>query len=300
MTGVQTLKTIAVLMPGDMGHGCGQSLARHGFRIVTSLAGRSRRTKGLSAKAEIENLPNLGDVVREADLILSIIPPQHAFEMAKKISALMTDINRYPDYADCNAVSPATAEKIAGLFYGIPANFIDASIIGLNPVKEEGRTRLYVSGPDLCSVFQMDQRGLTVKTAGPLIGQASALKMLYAGATKGMFSLFAAVAVTAEAAALRQELFDEFAYSRPDILSVITRMVTRIPADAGRWASEMEEIAATFSQYGMTPKFHEGAAALMRTAGQTPLAKHTRETLPDNIDLAEALKMYLAALGSTD
>jgi hypothetical protein len=37
--------TIAILMPGDMGHGCGQAFKANGFRVVSCLNQRSERTK---------------------------------------------------------------------------------------------------------------------------------------------------------------------------------------------------------------------------------------------------------------
>ena len=43
------LETIAILSPGDMGHGVGKALAEHGYDVITCLAGRSQRTRGLAA-----------------------------------------------------------------------------------------------------------------------------------------------------------------------------------------------------------------------------------------------------------
>jgi hypothetical protein len=121
--------------------------------------------------------------------------------------------------------------------------------------------------------------------------------MIYASATKGAFSLFAAVAVMSELAGLREELFLELEDSKPDILKTMLRMVPRIPLDSGRWIPEMEEIADTYKQFGMTPKFHEGAKDLMQIALNTPLSAETRETLSQDFDIQEALEMYVSALG---
>ena len=74
-------------------------------------------------------------------------------------------------------------------------------------------------------------------------------------------------------------------------------MVPRIPLDSGRWIPEMEEIADTYKQFGMTPKFHEGAKDLMQIALNTPLSAETRETLSQDFDIQEALEMYVSALG---
>ena len=46
-----TVQTLAILMPGDMGHGCAIAFRENGFRVVTNLSGRRDRTKGLAVKA---------------------------------------------------------------------------------------------------------------------------------------------------------------------------------------------------------------------------------------------------------
>ncbi|NDG37188.1 MAG: NAD(P)-dependent oxidoreductase [Alphaproteobacteria bacterium] len=198
MTPDKTLNTLAILMPGDMGHGCASQFRQHGLRVVTCLAGRSQRTKSLAETAGLENLPSLGDLVQSADLILSILPPEHALSQAHAVATAMKSAGAYPDYVDCNAISPTTTKQVAAAFDGLPARFIDGGIIGLNPVKENGRTRLYVSGQGTSLVRQLDGRGIIVRDLGDEIGRASAMKMIYASSTKGAFTLFAAVAVMAE------------------------------------------------------------------------------------------------------
>jgi len=296
MTPDKTLTTVAILMPGDMGHGCASQFRQHGLRVVTCLAGRSQRTKSLAETAGLENLPSLGDLVQSADLILSILPPEHALSQAHAVATAMKSAGAYPDYVDCNAISPTTTKQVAAAFDGLPARFIDGGIIGLNPVKENGRTRLYVSGQGTSLVRQLDGRGIIVRDLGDEIGRASAMKMIYASSTKGAFTLFAAVAVMAELAGLRDEIFHEFAQSQPATMATIERMTPRIPLDAKRWIYEMEEIARTYDDYGMTPHFHQGAAAIMRLADLTPLAAGTRETAQDDHALADVLQMYVDAL----
>ena len=85
-----TSDTIAILSPGEMGHAIGRVLVNHGFRVITSLAGRSRRTADLSQAAGIEDVGNLDCLVDQADFILSIMPsaaaPVVASEVASRLS----------------------------------------------------------------------------------------------------------------------------------------------------------------------------------------------------------------------
>lgn len=293
---IMSKKTIGILMPGDMGHGCGKSFIDNNFRVISALNGRSTRTKKLSETAGIEDVGSIENVVNYSEIILSILPPESAFEQAKIVNELILKNKKSTTYVDCNAISPQTAQKINGVISSVYCNFIDAGIIGLNPIVEKGQTRLYVSGPNTEPIKILDNKGFQIKDLGKEIGKASAMKMVYASATKGTFALHAAVLTTAHKLGLVSEYFTELEYSKPDVLSAMERMVPRIPLDAARWEGEMYEIAKTFSDAGVTSKFHEGSAEIMALANRTPISKETRETVNEARSLIEVLDMYVNAL----
>ena len=49
-----------------------------------------------------------------------------------------------------------------------------------------------------------------------------------------------------------------------------------IPADSKRRIGEMEEIADTFREAGVTGSFHDGAANVLEVLAKTPFAQETR------------------------
>ncbi|MFQ5763780.1 MAG: DUF1932 domain-containing protein [Rhodospirillales bacterium] len=288
---------VAVLMPGDMGHGVAGALKAHGLGVVTCLAGRSERTRVLAAKAGIRELPDLAQVVREASLVLSILPPSSALDqaeaVAQAITETITEADTRPTYVDCNAVSPGTVQDVAQAIEAAGAPFVDAGIIGTRPTRE-GSTwtpgpRFYVSGADTKPMEALDGMGLQVRPLGAEAGRASALKMCYAGLTKGTFTLHTAVLLAAEAEGLTAELRDEFQYSQTQALAQMEARIPRLPADSGRWIGEMEEIAKTFAAAGVTPGFHEGAAEIFRLLAATPFASETRETIDASRTAAETI-----------
>jgi len=286
-----SLPVIAILMPGDMGHGVGAALTTAGHRVLTCLAGRSAATQALAEKAGMEDSGTLATLVREADLILSILPPAAAVGLAGEVAAAMKETGATPVYADCNAVSPATVRDAAARVTAAGASFVDAGIIGPAPGKG-GATRFYVSGPDTSALEGLNGRGFEVIPLGGEIGRASAMKMAYAALTKGTWTLQTAVLIAAERLGLTEELTEEFAFSQKAALEAMRQRVPRLPADSERWIGEMEEIAATFADAGVTPKFHEGAADIFRILAQTPFASETRETMDRGRTLEDALKVY--------
>ncbi|MDA1089681.1 MAG: DUF1932 domain-containing protein [Proteobacteria bacterium] len=280
--------TIAILMPGDMGHATGAVLARHGHDVITCLDGRSDHTKGLAERAGFRDVGTLDAVVGEAALVLSILPPAAAHGQATDVALAMDRTGAKPVYVDCNAISPMLTRDIAAIIEAVGAPYIDAGIIGRAPDGGPG-PRFYVSGADTAPMEALDGQGFQVRAIGTEPGPASGLKMCYAGLTKGTWSLYTAVLLAAEAQGLSAELRQEFEYSQGPAYARMVARIPTVPADSGRWIGEMEEIAKTFAAVGVTPGFHEGAAAIFRILAQTPFASETRATLDTSRTLDETI-----------
>ena len=68
-----SINEVGLLSPGDMGHVVGSVLIENGMPVVTCLDGRSQRTRMLSEKAGIRPVDTYEQLVRETDMILSIL-----------------------------------------------------------------------------------------------------------------------------------------------------------------------------------------------------------------------------------
>lgn len=284
-------KTIAILMPGDMGHAVGRVLREHGFDAITALDRRGNHSHALAKEAGLRDVGSLGQAVDEADLILSILHPAAALDQAEHVAAEMKARGKTPVYVDCNAISPETAVKVASIIDEVGAPFIDAGIIGLAPGKGSG-PRFYVSGPDLDPMLALDGKGFQVIRAGEKVGEASSLKMVYAGLTKGTWTLQTAVLLAAQKLGVADALLEELDFSQSAALEAMRARVPFLPADSARWIGEMEEIAATFTAAGVPSGFHDGAADIFRILAQTPFASETRATMDTSRTLEQALSVY--------
>ena len=287
--------TICILMPGDMGHGVSLALREHGYETITALDGRSDRTRGLAEAGKLTDVGTLDAAVKAADMVLSILPPTFAPDLATDVAAAMGRTGATPVYVDCNAISPGTAVKIGDTITEAGAAFIDCGIVGLAPNKSED-TRFYVSGKDTAPMQALDGKGFKVMSLGDTPGQASALKMAYAGLTKGSWTLWTAVLLTAERNGLLEPLIDELEHSQGPTLERMRSMVPFLPADSGRWVGEMEEIAKTFREADVSGSFHDGAAWMFALLTETPFADETRETLDRSRTLEDSVRAYAAAL----
>src|SRR5690606_23825933 len=118
----------------------------------------------------------------------------------------------------------------------------------------------YVSGPYCAPVLALDCDTIRVRAIGAEIGRASALKMVYAALTKGTWALQTALLMAALRLDVYDELISEFEGSQTDELKAMRARVPFLPADSGRWAPEMDEIADTFAAAGVPEGFHRAAA----------------------------------------
>ena len=171
---------------------------------------------------------------------------------------------------------------------------MDASIIG-PPPRREGSTRFYASGVHASELAQLEDYGLDVPVISDRVGDASAIKMCYAGLTKGLTALCTELLVAAEALGIREALFAEYNLSQAAMLKRMEGGLPGMPPKSRRWVGEMEEISATMAGVGMTGKFHDGAADIYRFVGDSTLADRLPED-PDAPTLEEMLELLVGAL----
>ena len=286
-----TMPVIAILSPGEMGHAIGRVLVHHGLRVLTSLEGRSERTRELTRAAGIEDAGDLDRAVAAADLVLSVMPSAAAPAAARAVAERLAGRERPLTFVECNALAPQTARAIGAEVMAVGGRVVDVGIIGGPPTLEQG-PRFYASGPDLEPVLPLASHGLDICSLGPEIGQASGMKMCYAALTKGLSALGTELLLAAAHLDLLDPLLDEFQASQPSALAWLERAVPGMPPKARRWVSEMEEIAATLDHLGLSPGYHQGAANLYRWVGETRLG-HER---PEARDRSRTLRAVIAEL----
>jgi|SRR6185312_6112970 len=252
--------TIAIIAPGEMGSAVGKRLKQHGARILTSLAGRSAASIARAERAGFAVIDDPARLVGEADLLLSIVPPGSAAALAGSLAPVLARAGRRPVYVDCNAVSPETAERIGAILAGAQCRFADVGIIGPPPA-EGARTVFYASGEAAAELGRLKALGLELRLLDAPIGAASALKMSYAGLTKGITALGSAMALGSHRGGTTAALIQELRESQPALLPYLARLPTMFPK-AYRWVAEMEEIADFLAGDPAAQQIYRGTARL--------------------------------------
>lgn len=252
---------IGLVGAGEMGSAVGARLRTRGARVVTVLQGRSAESAFRVARAGIEVAASLGELVDGAAFVLSIVPPGVALDVARELDPALRAAPVRPVYVDCNAVAPHTARAIAAAVAPTGAPFVDAGIVGSPPARDEG-PRFYASGAAAPELARLRDYGLDVRVLDGDVGVASALKMSYAGITKGLTGIGAAMMLNATRYGVDAALRAELESSQPQLFAWLGRQVPRMSPKAYRWVAEMQEIAATAGDDAATEAIYQGFARL--------------------------------------
>lgn len=233
---------VAIVAAGNMGAGIARRLVENGITVLTLLNGRSAATQQRATAAGMQ--PVSLDALMEADLLLSIVPPANALAFAEQTAFALKSARRKPVFADCNAVSPATVRHIHAVVSATGAEFVDAGIIGLAPGIGGTDPHIYASGESAPKLAALRGHGLDVRVLNGPVGAASALKMAFAGISKGTIAIVSAMILAAERSGSAEALRQELSESEQSLLKTMShRVPNSMFPKAWRWVAEMQEIA---------------------------------------------------------
>jgi 3-hydroxyisobutyrate dehydrogenase-like beta-hydroxyacid dehydrogenase len=271
------IQNVGIVSPGDMGQAIAGRLKESGMNVHAALDGRSERTHSLARAAGLADCGSMEKLVGTCELVISVINPGEALNVARQVAAAMRKTGRKIAFADLNAVSPQTARDTDAMIREAGGLFIDGGIIGPPPRGEKDKPRIYVSGPDAYLFEQIKHPNLLVRVISERIGDASGIKMCYAAMTKGTTALAVELLVAARKLGVEQALEKELRESRNDVFEWQVKNIAVMPPKAYRWVPEMQEIAKTFGELGMTRRIFEGATDMYAWVAATPLGKESPE-----------------------
>lgn len=281
------MTTIGVLSPGAMGAALGRTWQRAGARVVTTVAGRSERTRQLAE--DLELLDSVDAVVKTSDVVVSVVPPAQVVTNAEQIAEAAQRLGVQPVVADLNAVSLPTMDRVVGLLREAGCAVVDGSISG-NPPRPEEDTRVYLSGDRADLLAGFDAPGVRSIVVGAEPGQASAIKMCTAAVYKGLTALMIQSIRTADhhgvtefVAADWSDMLGRLGVDGPHRIAVAVSKSDRFP-------DEMREIAATQEAAGWGAGLYEAIAEVFEQAYATEMGELNPEQANQVRGLAEVVE----------
>jgi 3-hydroxyisobutyrate dehydrogenase-like beta-hydroxyacid dehydrogenase len=279
------MSEIGILHPGDMGVAIAASAIHNGHHAYWASEGRSEQTRKRAEEHFLIDVGSLQELCRRCSIVLSVVPPSAAEEVAEQVVAQ----GFKGTFADLNAISPQRAQRIGQRLEASGIKFVDGGIVGPPPWQPR-TTWLCLSGKDSSNIAACFTNGpVQTEVLSDRVGDASALKMCYGAYTKGLTALIAGVLGTAENLGVRSSLMRRWADDGSGLDKSAASRVARVADRAWRWVGEMEEIASTFAHANMPNGFHEAAGDIYRR-----LSKFKDQPTPDTEALLDALKAPVA------
>ena len=272
------MAVIGVIAQGMMGAGVGRRLHESGAEVRTLLTGRSAKSAERAQAAGMEPAADEHALLAGSDFFLSILPPGEAEALARQLAPALKPLDRKPVYVDCNAVSPQTAISIGEIIAPTGADFVDGGIIG-GPPRPGYSPTIYASGPTAGQTAVLRDWGIDWRVIDGPIGAASALKLSYAGITKGTTAIASAMLLGAARFGCGEALIAELTESQPEMLARFRDGIPRMYDKAYRWVAEMEEISDFLEQ---NPPSRDIYAAVARLYAYLAEAEAEKEPGPGN------------------
>ena len=282
---------IGILSIGEMGFHWATLLKGQGVEVLTYDKDRGEVSRKRGENAGVKSLPSMARLVKEAELIVSIVVPSAAKRVAAKVAKAVAKTGRQGLlFLDANAISPMTADAIAAVLKPAGVSFVDGCIIGSAARMGKG-TIVYVSGPQAQSIQALAEFGIPIRVLGPNTSQASAFKVVYAGLTKGLQGLFVELLMGARRFGLLNEVRAQYEESFPGLLDKISSSIVGLRIHAARRAEEMDELKRTFNHHGMR-SFMAPAAQRVLEAIAALGAGQASDSGARQGDLLETLELF--------
>jgi len=266
-------ETIGILAPGEMGTALADIFHQNGCRVVTSVQGRSDRTKRLVENAAIEVLSSLEDVVRESTIVISTTPPQRAVDVAKVAVGLSPNAGTL--YVDANSIAPNTSKQIQQIVNSAGMTMVDMAIRGLAGKLVE-RGAIYLSGEQAPRLEPL-LRTIETENLGEEVGSASLLKMLMGGLSKGIATLVMELGVGADRAGVLDRFLQGLGRYYPDVLAAMDSVLPTYPQHASRRAHELQEVTSCLSECGVESQVVAGGSRLLHHCSETDLGESSTQ-----------------------
>ena len=255
------MTVVAVIAQGTMGSGVGRRLRESGAEVRTLLSGRSPASAERARAAGMVAAAGERALLEGADFFLSILPPGEAEPLARRLAPTLAALGAKPIYIDCNAVSPQTAIRIGEVIAPTGAHFVDAGIIG-GPPRPGYSPAIYASGPTARQTAVLRDWGIDWRVIEGPIGAASAVKMSYAGITKGTTAIAAYMSCDGGFSSRKSEISTISATQRY-ALSYIPGMLFRMRASICGWLDESSAIRASAQPKRAAPSSIAAAIAVV-------------------------------------
>ncbi|WP_426199591.1 DUF1932 domain-containing protein [Pseudomonas sp. DC3200b2] len=264
-----TLPRIALIGFGEAGGILGADLAAQGCTVAAydRLVNMPANRDLLLAKAEqaqVRLALTAAEAAQGADWVISAVTAGSALEVAAEVAPLL---RAGQVFIDINSVAPNTKRSACGLIEAGGAHYIDAAVMAPVPPKRL-KTPILLGGGQAAELApRLLALGMNARVVSDAIGVASAIKMCRSIMIKGLEALTAESMATARRYGAETEVLRSLHQSFPEMGwdgAQPHYLISRIAEHGRRRAEEMEEVAKTTADVGITPHMSQATVQSQR------------------------------------
>lgn len=251
------LRHITLLGFGEVGGILGTDLAGQGLELTAfDLAfedPQSGPARAVRDHSEIVAADNAAEAVRNCDLIISAVTPAQDLAAAESVAAAMAPGTLF---LDLNSVAPDVRRRVAEVVERADGRYVEGAVMAPVAPKRLGSPVL-LGGPH-AQVFLPAATALgfsDMRVYSAEVGRAAAVKMCRSVIVKGVEALISESLLAARYHGVEAEITAtlESLFPRPDWPAHAHYLISRTLQHGARRAEEMQQVAETVRQAGITP-----------------------------------------------
>lgn len=269
MTTSNSLQRVAVIGFGEAGGIIAQDLAAQGVsvQIYDRLLHDAARRDAVKAKAQTANVEaceTAAAAVQNVQLVISAVTAGSALSVATELAEALQPGQLF---MDINSVAPATKQAARAALKACGAHYIDAAVMAPVP-PQRLQTPILLGGTEAAALARwLEPLGFNVRVVADSIGVASAIKMCRSIMIKGLEALTTECLSTARQYNAEEMVLASLHKSFPDMgwnAAQPHYLISRVAEHGRRRAEEMEEVAKTAADVGVTPTMSQAIVATQR------------------------------------
>jgi len=224
-------------------------------------------------------LESTEEVVKKADVILSLVTPEACVGVAREA---VPHLKSGQIYLDLTSSFPDDMKVIANLFEPTGAEFTDGAMMGALPIYGH-KVLIYAAGPHAQEAADtLNQRGMNLQAVGREPGQASAIKLILSISTKGLEALLVEMLLAAHHYEVEEPVLTALSqFFAMGFEALINRFVGSDAVHAGRRVKEMESSVKLLQNLGIEPIMTKATVQRLQWSASLGLSEYFKGISPD-------------------
>ena len=251
------------------------------YDINSQTPGLCEKIQRRAEESGVRLLENNESLAAVGNILFSTVTANRAAEAAEQTAPYLSARHFY---ADLNSVSPALKLSLAEKINATGARFVEAAI--MSPVPPHGhRVPIFLGGAHARSLVELlTPLGMKLEVISEQIGAAAATKMCRSIIVKGLEALLLECVLGAVPYGADQRVFATLDETFPGMNwnRLANYMIGRVVEHGERRAREMEEVATTLREIGVTPLLAEAIAQRQDWCARLNLLEKFDGEVPDD------------------